>query len=331
MVMSQLQSRISILQHNAAKMKEAMYSILETATRFLVDFVILQEPWIAKDNISTISQSAYYCILPTISNNIRPRVAIYARKQSRYSFCHRTDLTADTDIIIIDVSGPDIETFQIINIYNERSLDPDSDSTSWTVERSLQDIELSKETLILGDFNAHHSWWNSSVNNSIRSDSLISWLNKFNLELINKPDKRTCTKSATSVIDLSFATQDLYQSVTDWCILDKKHATGSDHEVIQFYIRTSATELVDNSLCTDFFNLKKADWKLFSEELLLQANCFDTFSYIDLNAAAKLLQDIIYAAAEKSIPKRRISENSKFWWSDKLTNLRENFSSIRRK
>ena len=132
-----------------------------------------------------MSHSAYYCILPN-TQNIRPRVAIFARKQASLTFCQRTDQISDSDIIIIDVSSPQIESFQIINIYNEKSLDSESDS--YTVERSLQHLSLVKETLIAGDFNSHHSWWNSSITNSIRADSLVSWLEQHDCELVNEPD-----------------------------------------------------------------------------------------------------------------------------------------------
>ena len=64
-------------------------------------------------------------------------------------------MTDNTDILIIDISGPDIDSFQIINVYNEKGLDT---NTSYIIERSLQNLQLSKETLIVGDFNAYHSW-----------------------------------------------------------------------------------------------------------------------------------------------------------------------------
>ena len=83
-------------------------------------------------------------------------------------------MTSSFDIIILDISGPNIETFHLINIYNEKSLDPECESTDYIVERCLQNIQLLKEILIIGDFNAHHSWWNSLISNSIRVDSLIS-------------------------------------------------------------------------------------------------------------------------------------------------------------
>jgi Endonuclease-reverse transcriptase len=253
-------TKVSIIQHNTARTSNVMYSVLEIAKESATDFVLIQEPSVAFDNnnnVIIISHSTYNCILPRISNNIRSRVAIYAKKQSVYKFCQRTDLTADSDIIIIDVSGPNIETFQIINIYNEKSLNPDSDSTDYTVKRSLHNIQITKETVICGDFNAHHSWWNSSIVNSVRSDSLISWLNLYNFDLISESDIATFHRSsAHSVIDLTFATKNL--QIFDWHI-DDFNATGSDHELIKFNIRTKAAELADNLACSDFFNFKKAD------------------------------------------------------------------------
>jgi hypothetical protein len=164
--------KISIIQHNAARTSNVIYSVLESAKQLAIDFVLIQELSIAFDKYP-ISHPTFNCILPNTSNNIRSRVAIYARKNSVYKYCQRTDLIADSDIIIIDVSDSNIETFQIINLYNEKSLDPDSDSTNYTVKRNLHNIQILKETLICEDFNAHHSWWNSSITNPVRSDSLI--------------------------------------------------------------------------------------------------------------------------------------------------------------
>ena len=127
------------MQHNTAKTANIMYSCFEIAIKSFIDFVLIQKLWIANDNITTVSHAAYYCILPN-SQNIRPRVVIYARKQANLTYCQRTDLTSDSDIIIIDVSSSNINTFQIINIYNEKSLDLDSDESSYTVKRSLQHI-----------------------------------------------------------------------------------------------------------------------------------------------------------------------------------------------
>src|SRR5947207_8449390 len=149
--------KISIMQHNTARNSDIMHFYLETAVNQAIDFVLIQESNIKFENniATTVSHSAYHCILPTYSNNIRSRVVIFARKLSNYKFCHKTDLTSDSDVIIIDISDSNIKTFQIINIYNERNLNAESD-INYTVKRSLQHIQLTMKTLVVKDFNAHH-------------------------------------------------------------------------------------------------------------------------------------------------------------------------------
>ena len=53
---------------------------------------------------------------------IRPRVAVFAKKNLIYQFCYRSDLCKDSDIIILDILNSEIPDFQIMNVYNEKSL-----------------------------------------------------------------------------------------------------------------------------------------------------------------------------------------------------------------
>jgi len=46
-------------------------------------------------------------------------------------------MTSSSDIIILDISGPNIETFHLINIYNEKSLDPECETTDYIMKRCL--------------------------------------------------------------------------------------------------------------------------------------------------------------------------------------------------
>ena len=107
--------------------------------------------------------------------NIRSRVIIFARKQSRYQFCLRTDICSDSDLLIIDIVDKTksfSETIQLINIYNEKSLLENRNDR--TIERYLHTITSSKYTIIYGDMNAHYSWWNSNITNSIRASELVN-------------------------------------------------------------------------------------------------------------------------------------------------------------
>ena len=46
-------------------------------------------------------------------------------------------MTSSFNIIILNISGPNIETFHLINIYNEKSLDPECETTNYIVEKCL--------------------------------------------------------------------------------------------------------------------------------------------------------------------------------------------------
>jgi hypothetical protein len=150
-----------------------MHTCLDYGIESSIDFILFQESYVARDNITTISHSAYYCIMPTIQD-LRARVMIFARKQSRYDFCMRTDIYIDNNILIIDIIDKTkaySETIQIINIYNEKSLK--EDCNEYIVQRKLNQIISYKNTILCEDLNVYYLWWNSSITNSKNADHLI--------------------------------------------------------------------------------------------------------------------------------------------------------------
>jgi len=146
-----------------------MHTTLEIAYKANIDFVLLQEPYIADDNRGTVSHPAFTAILPA-TREIRPRVAIYARKDTIYSYTARPDIINDPDILVLTISGKDLAPIQLYNIYNEEGLGENKD---YTVKRSLQGIEPGQRAIVCGDLNAHHSWWHSTLSSPIRCLELI--------------------------------------------------------------------------------------------------------------------------------------------------------------
>ena len=101
-----------------------MYTYLEIGLKLKIDYILFQEPYIDTNTMTTISHSAYYCIIPE-SEKIRPRVMIFTKKSSRFQFCQRSNICSNTDILIIDINdsvNPNAEVIQLINVYNEKSL-----------------------------------------------------------------------------------------------------------------------------------------------------------------------------------------------------------------
>ena len=89
----------------------------------------MQEPWMSSDFSFTIRHASYYCMLPE-NKDIRPRVVIFSRKQSRFQACLRTDLCSDSDLLVIDIQDKEnqLENIQLMNIYNEKSLNKQDNS-----------------------------------------------------------------------------------------------------------------------------------------------------------------------------------------------------------
>jgi hypothetical protein len=94
-------SKIEIIQHNTARLIPVMHSCLETAFKANTDFILIQESWIASDNIGTVSHPAYIGILPPRKEGIRPRVAIFARKTTPYSYTARPNISNNSDTLIL--------------------------------------------------------------------------------------------------------------------------------------------------------------------------------------------------------------------------------------
>ena len=146
--------KIEIYQHNTARSIPIMHTVLELALEATIDFVLIQEPYIASDNRGTVSHPAYIAILPRPRDDIRPRVAIYARKDTAFKYTARPDIIDDSDVLALTVSGDSIAPFELYNVYNEKGL---GDSEEYTVKRSLQNINPGRRAIISGDFNAYYS------------------------------------------------------------------------------------------------------------------------------------------------------------------------------
>src|SRR6266511_1099174 len=146
--------KISIIQHNCARKTANIYTYLEIDLKRNIDFILIQEPWIAKNNTYTISHTAYHTIL-TKYCDIKPRIAIFEKKNSIHQFYYRSDLCKDNNIIILNILNSKIPDFQIMNIYNEKSLK--KICNDWILNKILPHIKPQKHSIIYGDFNTHHS------------------------------------------------------------------------------------------------------------------------------------------------------------------------------
>ena len=260
----------------------------------------------------TISHPSLTYIMPKIAT-YRPRVAIFVTKCNPKIQCTpRTDLINDSDLQIIEIIIDEVRKVRIFNFYNEKSLKV---RETYTIDRLLVKYQpiSTAQFVICGDFNTHHNWWNSKIQNAIRSENLVKWLKLNKCSLINTPDLYTYfahSGNSSSIIALTFANYKIENAITNWSI-DENAITGSDHEVIRFELiasfknlRSHATALSNN------YNCHKDDWDKFAK--FLDENAINYESQIQsllnnyqFDEYALYLQNIIKNAAEMFIPKTK--------------------------
>ena len=90
-----------------------------------------------------------------IDQNKKFKIMIFISKKSTLKITSRSDISNDSNVQILHITDIDIDDCMIINIYNEKN--QLLTSNEYTIERSLTKIELSANSIICDDFNAHHA------------------------------------------------------------------------------------------------------------------------------------------------------------------------------
>jgi hypothetical protein len=78
---------LKLIQHNTARSSRYIDSYLDTAVKNQIDCIFIQEPYFLDNSYTTIvTHSAYHCMFSRgqATTKIRPRVAVFARKKSRF-------------------------------------------------------------------------------------------------------------------------------------------------------------------------------------------------------------------------------------------------------
>jgi len=198
--------KIRILQHNCNRNIYAMHSCLETAEKS-ADIVIIQEPWVGggegSQNFHFISHPSFHQLISTTTH--RPITLTNVSTTNPYLKASlQPNICNDEDIQVIQISTPNIEPIFLFNIYNESP--PHDRTLPYTVERVLNNLTLPERTILAGDFNAHHLWWNSKARRSLRHETLIDILERGDFDLINEEDTPTYHyANGSSVLDLTFS------------------------------------------------------------------------------------------------------------------------------
>src|SRR6201747_1731059 len=295
-----------------------------------IKILAIQEPWVISNSneFRSINHPSFKQLFPNYST-FRPRVLFYISREYIVNLAPISPL--DLDCIIIDLINLNI---QLINIYNASH--PNIDNSIATIQReNLLPNLLAKNTILLGDFNTHHPWWDPLNTQSANSVYLMDIINKYSLNVLNTPGEGTFYRphmAIPSVLDLTFATQGIVNYIIDWQIMPD---LGSDHFGVLFTILSNNSSTLPSALLR--FNTKKANWVLFKENLNLEFKDFPIkdpnikYSNQELDNLTELFTSKIVNTANSSIPKSKILLNAKPWWNEELKILRKSMLRLSRK
>ncbi len=161
-----------------------------------------------------------------------------------------------------------------------------------------------QETIILGDFNAHHPQWFSDKTDT-RGTQLATEINNSDLAILNTDTPtRLPTSGSASSPDVSLSSSSLLTAI-DW---STETAMSSDHLPILISVSTSNT--YNPATRTTFTNLNKADWDLYKTETESVFQSLNPPS--DVLTDEKIFRSVLTKAAAHCIPSGRHTTNLPF-------------------
>ena len=253
-------------------------------------------------------------ILSSDTTHASGGVVIFVRKGLSFSELSTSSLSSIdsySDYVGINISLNNSSSLSFLNVYAPppiRSSPSDGriDSSSPSI------LSSSRNLFILGDFNCHHSLWDSRGTSDPRGKEVFDYVISSDLLPLNDPDTLTLlhrSPGSRSSPDISFALSSLALSCS-WEVLQD---LGSDHLPILLSIPFSPVFCPNER--PPSFNFQKARWDGFASYFDSHCPSAEKYSSLSLSSAAALFTSLTLNAAKSSIPFGRIKRHPKAWWS----------------
>ena len=205
-------------------------------------------------------------------------------------------------------------TFTLFNLYSPGRPEP--------LASIIKNIPLPKSCILLGDFNAHHVWWQGTLPQSARTSaathSIVDWLETNNFHLHNKPGIPTHhprNGGIPSTIDLCFSCGSITQSILALAI---DHDTTSDHSSITISLSLPSSPS-PNTPPLQRRAWHRADWNAFASHI--QSANMDLTNLSgkeDTLRAISNITGLIHSATDIAVPFRGSGKRNAPWWYHSL-------------
>ena len=169
------------------------------------------------------------------------------------------------------------------------------------ITNCINHLIATEQTILTGDFNAHHHQWHSPTNDH-RGQLIADLIDNSNHITLNQdtPTRipNTINQQPTSP-DLTTSSNDISRFIT-WTTLRKM---SSDHLPIKIVFNTK-TNFRQPQYRRNFTNYKKADWEGYTDHI--ESKLAETNEINDIHTANKTLTQIIIDADKYFIPKGKL-------------------------
>lgn len=293
-----MESALNIIQWNCCGFSAHLNEIQMLTAKYNTIALCIQETKFPFDYIPVLKnyKAFYHNVL---SNTIaHGGVATYI---SNSFSCKEINISSNFQIVAVKIYFP-VE-LTIINIY----LPNTTNFTRVDLENIIKQID--SPFVFVGDFNSHNIIWGSEKVDK-RGHIIEDFLNTNNLNLLNDTSSTHFNISSNnfSSIDLSITSPSLHTHF-NWFVTEDLY--GSDHFPIVIPIMHSSN--LENR---PKWNLKKADWRSFQNDI----NLIDNFENID--DIENYITTSIINSAKENIPQISFKRHKLVpWWSKQLDKL----------
>ena len=304
------------------------------------DILMIQESWRHHEEARTYNS----CGTDFTLKNNEEKTCFYVNNRIDDNNWHSTWHFKNVEIITLQLRPQDEEFSQdsmntheicsmnIYEMYNSSSINYNEVSSKGNLPVLKQALSMSNESVIVSDFNLHHSHWSGSsyFKQHLLSNDLLIVMRFVGVifSLFKNTVIRNYQKSKI-IIDLSFATQKIVDRLI-FCEVIHKMKNSSDHLFIDtiFDLRAqkkSKRRSKRNWKALNEKKFKNVIWDHLSEFL---SNVSTNRQRID-NYITKLLQTL-KEATERFTPWAKLHERTKSRWSRKCINIIKKIKRLRR-
>jgi hypothetical protein len=329
-------NRLHIWQQNVAKSSIAQHDVLAKANPGEWDIIALQEPYL--DHLGLTHANPHWNVLypsnKNLENQKRFRSIILTNTNIASSQIQQISLQC-SDITAIRITTP-TRSLLLFNIYNDNTNNDTINTLAneWELRENEWSTLPATEILVLGDFNRHHSTWETRRNAHLSSpdcllNPLLDLIVNMRLEMALPRDIPTLEARNTG----NWTRPDNVWRCSDTpspfisCDIDPSlRPAHTDHLPIISVIDLSLIP----SIRTERFNYKTVDWDTYRTKLEINiektvtAPANPIHSPEELEQATNQLFEAIDMTTREVVPLIKLTPHTKRWWTNELSSLRIN-------